>query len=279
MTRQYKVYKDRFLLSLGLSILAHGIIILCYILLPKPDKHISLQPISLGILQNNVLQKLQNSTQQIPQHATQTKKLPTTQVPSKIDTQPKSNQRTTQPQTTISPQLQEQTINRQAEQTPDLNIDLESLNLPQEKFNPLIVTKPSLTQSIQEKEENVKLEKLPSQALEELQRLYGNNIYRMSKEQKDYLAESYFINFAVFQQTADRMGYPKLAAYLKQQGEGIIEFTLYPDGHIEDIRIIVSTKYEVLDESMRQVVELSAKNLKRPPIPIQVRLGGKYQIR
>lgn len=260
-------------------------------LLPKPQKSVSLQPISLGIIKNQK-QMQENTELQKDSISSQIETKPAPKRVKKSPSKVTQKEAIKQPLQKLTQKPQEQLNTSEdivldspqenvqyADSLPDINVDLQSLSLPQESFNPLVPPKPSLTQSIRQKEENLKLENLPSRVLEELERLYGNNIYRMTKEQKDYIAESYFMNYAIFQQTADRMGYPKLAAYLKQQGDGVIEFTLYPDGHIEDVKILISTKYEALDESMRQVVELSAKNLKRPPVPIQIRLGGSYQIR
>lgn len=286
ITRQYRIYKDRFLLSLAISLLTHAVVFLCYILLPQSEKEISLQPISLGVLQNKLPKEFQRDSMQSDNQ--ERAKQPLQESPTQAQSKPSTSSHSIKqspamqnPNMNIKIRSQAPTIQTESDHNsspPQLDIDLQSLSLPQGKFNPLAIPEPSLTQSIKDKENNAKLETLPPRVLEELERLYGNNIHKMSKEQKDYLAESYFINYGVFQQTADRMGYPKLAAYLKQQGEGVIEFTLYPDGHVEDIKILVSTKYEVLDDSMRQVIELSAKNLKRPPVPISIRIGGKYSI-
>lgn len=271
----YRIYKDRFLLALAISLLAHLIAFFIYFSLPKVEKTIALQPLSLGVIQaakpilpdtkpmesNPVTPPSKPKEVKNPGHA-------------KPKASPSNKQRPPAPpaQTSIK------------EPPPSTDIDLNALQILEEGstqsggFNPLSLPSPSLTNTLRNQQNNVNLEKLPPRILEELRRLYGSKLDSLSREEKDYIAESYFLNYAVFQQSADRLGYPKLAAYLKQQGEGIIEFTLYPDGHVDDIRILVSTKYEELDDSMRRVIEMSAKDLKRPPSPITVRIGGRYQI-
>lgn len=270
MTMAYRIYKDRFFLSLSVSIFVHILVLFFFYLLPNPEKHVALRPISVGVLQsqNKSIESFMKQEQQ-SQSSSQARPTKSHNIPTQTP-QIKHN-----PQQAIpKPQSTLQTA-------PSTDIDLQSLNIPQEdiRFDPLATMRqPSLTQSLQQEADNKKLNNLPHRIQSELQKLYGTELNNMSKEQKDYLAESYFINGEVFQQTADRMGYPKLAMYLKQQGKGIIEFRLHPDGHIDAIRIITSTGFEALDDSMREVVELSAKNLKRPPQPVIVRLGGNYRI-
>ncbi len=260
IVRQYRIYKDRFLLSVSISLLIHSMLIYIYYIIPTPEKKVVLRPISLGILQtNNIKEQVETKSQQNTQRQQKTKQ---------------NNYM----------QTKKDTINNNVEKittkdTLNTNIDLQKLSVTNGEFNPFAISKPSLIQNLKANEDNEKIEKLPKILQEELVKLYGTELQKMSKEEKDYLAESYFLNGEVFQQTANRMGYPKLAAYLKQKGKGIIEFTLYPDGHIDNIKIIKSTSYEALDDSMREVVELSAKNLKRPPKPIRIRLGGNYDIK
>lgn len=269
LAQKYRIYKDRFILSLSLSLLVHIFAIYLYYLLPTHHKETTLRPISLGVLQTQKPMQDPTKTQVKQESQTQTTTKQTMRPKEKSLQKPKvqpPNPSQSKPQSPPTP-------------VPNPNVDLNSLSLPQkQQFNPLATPQPSLTQSLKEQQENAKLEALPQRAQEELYKLYGTQLNHMSKEQKNYLAESYFLNTEVFQQTADRMGYPKLAIYLKQQGKGIIEFTLYPDGHVDNIKIITSTNYEALDDSMKQVVEQSAKNLKRPPVPVVVRLGGNYQL-
>lgn len=283
----YRFYKDRFLLSLSLSILAHIIAFFIFFHLPQKEKETTLRPISLGVLQSNpnVIKDIESNTQNrkpqsIPQPKT-TPKTPTQTAPQIA--QQKVKKDSTPQVTQTTPSVQQTTpsapTTTESSAPPSSEIDLNALNVPQNRtFDAFATPTPSLSQSLQDSTNHAKISNLPNRVQDELYKLYGTELNTMSKEQKDYLAESYFMNAEVFQQTADRMGYPKLAAYLKQQGRGIIEFTLHPDGHIDGVKIITSTGFEALDDSMKAVVEQSAKSLKRPPKPVTVRLGGHYKI-
>lgn len=259
----YRIYKDRFLLAFALSLLVHLIAYFLYRELPMPKKDVVLRPISLGVLQS---QKAQESMES--KMAKQSK------------TEEKPQLKQEQIQATVRSSPNKTTTKAQIKSAPSTNIDLQSLSIPQSqgKFNPFAAPKPSLIQNLKAQADNASFDKLPKAIQDDLMKLYGTELQNMSKEQKDYLAESYFLNGEVFQQTADRMGYPQLATYLKQQGVGLIEFVLYPDGHIENIKIVQSTNSEVLDDSMRQLIEQAAKNLKRPPKPIQIRVRGNYSL-
>lgn len=260
--RHYRIYKDRFLLAFSLSLLLHIILFFIYKSLPMPEKKVVLRPISLGVLQRQNIQQdiIKSSTNKESQQ-------------SKI----------IQNKSTPKKQIAKKSITNIAkiEEPPNTNIDIQSLSIPQNtgKFDPFASPKPSLTQELKKQKDNASFDKLPQKIRDDLVQLYGTELQNMSKEEKDYLAESYFLNGEVFQQTADKMGYPKLAIYLKQQGVGLIEFVLYPDGHIENIKILQSTNAEALDDSMRLLIEQSAKNLKRPPKPIKIRVRGNYNLR
>ncbi|MDY5185597.1 TonB family protein [Helicobacter trogontum] len=257
----YRIYKDRFLLAFSLSLLVHIALFFIYKSLPTPEKKVVLRPISLGVLQQENIKPnvMESKNAQVQQPKTTQDKPPIKQQVAK------STSATTTP----------------TEAPPSTDIDLQSLSIPQNegRFDPFASPTPSLAQELKRQADSANFDKLPQKIRDDLTQLYGTELQNMSKEEKDYLAESYFLNGEVFQRTADRMGYPQLAIYLKQQGVGLIEFVLYPDGHIEDVKILQSTNAEVLDNSMRVLIEQSAKSLKRPPKPITIRVRGNYNLR
>ena len=55
-------------------------------------------------------------------------------------------------------------------------------------------------------------------------------------------------------------------------------FTLNPDGSATNIRVITTTGYESLDSRMIQIVEQSAKSLKRPPKSMVIRINGNFTL-
>lgn len=276
---RYKIYKDRFYLSISASIILHIICIYLYFLIPVSHREPKLRPISLGMIKPQaIMEQGQSVSQQSSESKQENKPIATT-----ATTQSKVVKRKSTPtnviQKPISDNSNKTTTATQA--PPSADIDLQSLTtIPSssDTFNPMATSKPSLSENLRRYDDNVKFDNLPSSIKDRLYQLYGSELDNMSKEDKDYLADSYFINAEVFQQTADRLGYPALARQLKQQGRGTIEFILNPDGSATDIRIVSSTGYDSLDDSMRRVIEQSAKNLKRPPKPIKIILDGDYRI-
>ncbi|PAF48794.1 hypothetical protein BKH43_07625 [Helicobacter sp. 13S00401-1] len=176
-----------------------------------------------------------------------------------------------------------ETRNEQAsnEQTPSTDVNLQSLRpADQEDFHPYQVP-PSPQQSFSQANLSLQdsINALPPSAREDIADLYGEKFGNMSLEDKKYIVDSYMLNGQVFQYYANRLGYPSIAAYFGQQGVGVVEFTLYPDGHISDIKIIKSSSFSAIDDQIIELVKLAAKDLKRPPKPIPIRLRGNYFIR
>lgn len=73
--------------------------------------------------------------------------------------------------------------------------------------------------------------------------------------------------------------YPKIARKTGSEGICLISFKLYPDGNIDEIKVIKSSGYQILDKSSVQTIEQSASELPRPnkvttlTVPIEYRLN------
>ena len=275
VTLKYRIYKDRLYLSISISIILHVIAIYVYYLIPTPSKEVVLRPISLGILQPKIQNQSTENTQSNDSHTESF-------VQKKENRKPKNQKKVIAKsvERVESAKPSDEAKVSDIQSPPSSDIDLNSLSIPEEnkKFDPFMIQKPSLSQSIQRYNDNVNFDKLPSVAKEMLYKLYGTELDKMSKEQKDYLAASYFLNGRVFQETADKLGYPRLAQLLKQYGSGTVEFTLNPDGSATNIRVITTTGYESLDSRMIQIVEQSAKSLKRPPKSMVIRINGNFTL-
>lgn len=296
----YKVYKDRYLLSFSLSILAHALIALAIILilyLLPPKKQQKLMPLTLNLegAKNNIAKDTKGGSttpfnpppiskhEKNLQKQTQIKKQKVKNKPiqkiieEKTPKQKVINKIVDKNKTIDANKIVDK--NKVAEEsTKDIKqIDYSKLRPVN---NTLANPTPSLSASIRKNEKLSPLFKnQPQSVREDINRLYGEAFGDMSKQEQDYVINSYKLNGEVFQYYANRVGYPPIAAHFNQQGAGIVEFYLYPDGSISDIKIVKSSSFSEIDNSIKHIVDLAAKDLKRPPTKVRVRLQGNYFLR
>lgn len=108
-----------------------------------------------------------------------------------------------------------------------------------------------------------------------LQELYGNDFYNLSKEDKKYLDENYR---KIYEITQRNLRYPQQAGRLGLEGSNRLEFYLYPNGDIRDLRLIHSSGYEMFDKNSIYTIEISYKDYPKPQKPIKIIFDIHYLI-
>ena len=157
-------------------------------------------------------------------------------------------------------------------------IDIEkSKNFQEKVVKEQIVNKnDSLQNSILENFLSQK-EPVNKEILNELEKLYGEEYQSFTKVQKAYL-EKNLNNFQVItQKVLNRLGYPKLAAKLRNGGVNIVEFMFHPDGSITNLKITSSSGYEVFDKYSLELIEIAYKDYPRPTTSTKLKFNVNYQ--
>jgi protein TonB len=70
--------------------------------------------------------------------------------------------------------------------------------------------------------------------------------------------------------------YPKMAQKLKMQGDVRIAFSLNSDGSVEDIKIIESSSFEILDDDARGLIEKMAGHFPKPTKSVRISVPLSY---
>ena len=73
-------------------------------------------------------------------------------------------------------------------------------------------------------------------------------------------------------------GYPPDAGYLGQQGTNAVEFYLYPNGDISDLKIIQETQSMILDKNTITVIQIAYKDYPRPTTKTKIKIYVKYYL-
>lgn len=104
-------------------------------------------------------------------------------------------------------------------------------------------------------------------------KLYGKEYNSFTKVQKVFLQN----NLRDIGRITERyLRYPALAIRLKQQGMNVIEFILYPNGDISDLKLTNSSGSTSLDENTIETIQIAYKDYPRPKEPTKIKIFVNY---
>lgn len=78
---------------------------------------------------------------------------------------------------------------------------------------------------------------------------------------------------------AQRRTYPKNALRLNQQGDVTVGFELTPSGEVENLRILHSSEFELLDNAARTLIQGCAPEFPKPSKTVRITVPISYSIR
>lgn len=73
--------------------------------------------------------------------------------------------------------------------------------------------------------------------------------------------------------------YPSQAVRLKQEGSVKVTFRLKQNGDVEDIRVVGSSGYDILDEDALSLIQKSAAYFPKPPKPVRITVPLNYSLK
>lgn len=105
--------------------------------------------------------------------------------------------------------------------------------------------------------------------------LYGDEFKTYSKQTKIFLIKNIKDIGAI---TKIFLEYPYMSIQARQSGVCVVEFILYPDGLISDLKVIKTSKYFLLDDNTMETIEEAYSDYPRPPKPTIIRIYVKYEL-
>lgn len=105
--------------------------------------------------------------------------------------------------------------------------------------------------------------------------LYGREWGDLGSEEKDFVTSNLR---QIARITQSYLEYPQAAGYLGQQGENAVEFYLLPNGDIEGLRLIRSSKYKLLDDNSTKTIRIAFKDYPRPKKRTLIRFHITYKL-
>ena len=106
--------------------------------------------------------------------------------------------------------------------------------------------------------------------------LYGKEFDKFDKETKIFILKNIKDIGLITQRYLE---YPFLSAQAGQSGLNIVEFILYPDGHISELKIIKSSGYFMLDDNTVETIKLAYYDYPKPSKATLIRIFVKYVLK
>ena len=113
---------------------------------------------------------------------------------------------------------------------------------------------------------------------QEINRLYKGEFDSFTKNQKEFIKKNLSQIGKITQKYLYLRGYPKFAVKTKQDGVNIVEFYLYPNGDISDLKIKKSSNYSTLDQNSLDTILVAYKDYPRPKEKTKIIIYVKYEI-
>jgi len=110
---------------------------------------------------------------------------------------------------------------------------------------------------------------------QKLKNLYGSGYDSLTTEEKEYLQENISTIGVI---TQKYLKYPYYGSRLNMSGKNMVEFFLWPNGDISDVKLIDSSGYTTLDDNSIETIELAHKEYPYPEVKTRVRIYVDYRL-
>ena len=122
-------------------------------------------------------------------------------------------------------------------------------------------------------------QKRPNETEQKLKELYGKHYTTLSSKTKKYLKDNLLIMQSITQETLNRIGRMYLDPRFYYYDYNIVEFVLYPNGNIGEIKLLKDAGFELLDKITKETIETAYKDYPLPSEPTLIRYKFFYDLR
>ncbi len=104
-------------------------------------------------------------------------------------------------------------------------------------------------------------------------KLYGEEFNNFDDNTKEYL----IANLSKIADATKRyLRYPSISIRTMQQGIAAVEFMLYPNGDISDLKMLSSSTYSALDQNTIRTIQIAYKDYPKPSKPTKIKIFVNY---
>jgi outer membrane biosynthesis protein TonB len=114
---------------------------------------------------------------------------------------------------------------------------------------------------------------------QDLKELYGDEFGKLSEGEQKYLLDNQEIMRRITQQVLNRVGRVNIPSNMRVNADNVIEFYLYPNGDISEIKFIKRSGFYLLDDTTKETIEYAYSRYPRPKQKTLVRYKVGYFLR
>ena len=111
-----------------------------------------------------------------------------------------------------------------------------------------------------------------------IQKLYGDKFTELSEGEQKYIIDNQEAMRRITQGVLDRYGRSKIPDNLRVDETNTVEFYLYPDGSISDIRFLKNSRFSILNDTTKETIELAYAKYPRPAQKTLIRYRVWYNL-
>jgi len=114
---------------------------------------------------------------------------------------------------------------------------------------------------------------------EDIKGAYGDTFGKLSEGEQKYILDNQEIMRRITQQVLNRVGGVNLPNNLRVNENNVVEFYLYPNGDISDIKFVKRSGFYILDDTTKETIEYAYSRYPRPNQKTLIRYRVGYYLR
>lgn len=129
------------------------------------------------------------------------------------------------------------------------------------------------------KESTKQSSKRESKLLSNIKDAYGESFGELSPGEQKYILDNQEVMRRITQQVLNRVGRVNIPRDMRVNSSNIVEFYLYPNGDISDIKFIDKSNFYILDDTTKETIEYAYSKYPRPEQKTRIRYKVGYYLR
>lgn len=112
----------------------------------------------------------------------------------------------------------------------------------------------------------------------DIRELYGDEFGKLSQGEQKYILDNQEVMRRITQQVLNRVGSVNIPSNLRVNRHNIVEFYLYPNGDISDIKFLERTGFYILDDTTKETIEYAYAQYPHPKQKTLIRYKVGYYL-
>ena len=121
--------------------------------------------------------------------------------------------------------------------------------------------------------------KRESKLLSNIKDAYGESFGELSPGEQKYILDNQEVMRRITQQVLNRVGRVNIPGDMRVNSSNIVEFYLYPNGDISEIKFVNKSNFYILDDTTKETIEYAYSKYPRPAQKTRIRYKVGYYLR